>query len=112
MATPNQSTTSADKVALYDKLIATHPKIERKGAAHPYTSLKLNGHTFTLWHPSSTLAIRLPEGKREEFLRYETTLFEAYGAGCESASQFATCVPPLPYPTIPGPFVSPVDAAC
>jgi hypothetical protein len=79
MAKPNQSATSADKVALYDKLIATHPKIERKGAANPYTSL--NGHMFTLLHQSSSLAIRLPESKREEFLKkHKTTLFEAYGA--------------------------------
>jgi TfoX/Sxy family transcriptional regulator of competence genes len=64
-------------VDLYDKLIATNPKIERKGAANPYTSL--NGNMFTLLHQSS-LAIRLPEDKREEFLRkYNTTLFTAYG---------------------------------
>jgi TfoX/Sxy family transcriptional regulator of competence genes len=62
---------------LYEKLIATNPKIERKGAANPYTSL--NGNMFTLLHQSS-LAIRLPEDKREEFLRkYNTTLFTAYG---------------------------------
>jgi hypothetical protein len=50
---------------LYDQLIATNPKIERKGAANPYTSL--NGNMFTLLH-QSRLAIRLPEDKREEFL--------------------------------------------
>lgn len=67
----------ADKVALYDKLIATNPKIERKGAANPYTSL--NGNMFTLLH-SGSLAIRLPEDKRGEFLKkYKTTLYEAYG---------------------------------
>ncbi len=66
-------------VAQYDKLIATIPKIERKGDANPYTSL--NGNMFTLLHQSRTLAIRLPEDKREEFLKkYQTTLFEAYGA--------------------------------
>ncbi len=66
-------------VAQYDKLIATIPQIERKGDANPYTSL--NGNMFTLLHQSRTLAIRLPEGKREEFLKkYQTTLFEAYGA--------------------------------
>jgi TfoX/Sxy family transcriptional regulator of competence genes len=64
-------------VDLYDKLISTNPKIERKGAANPYTSL--NGNMFTLLHQFS-LAIRLPEDKREEFLRkYNTTLFKAYG---------------------------------
>ena len=76
MATSKRNETNAN-VDLYDKLIATNPKIERKGAANPYTSL--NGNMFTLLHQSS-LAIRLPEDKREEFLRkYNTTLFKAYG---------------------------------
>jgi TfoX/Sxy family transcriptional regulator of competence genes len=70
-------TPSAEE-ALYDKLIATNPGIERKGAANPYTSL--NGNMFTLLHQSA-LAIRLPEEEREKFLKkYKTTLFEAYGA--------------------------------
>jgi hypothetical protein len=78
MGTSKKSTTSSAKVDLYDKLIATNPKIERKGAANPYTSL--NGNMFTLLHQSSSLAIRLPEDKREEFLKkYKTTLFKAYG---------------------------------
>jgi len=69
---------SDDRVALYDRLIATNPKIERKGDANPYTSL--NGNMFTLLH-QSRLAIRLPEDEREKFLKkYKTTLFEAYGA--------------------------------
>jgi TfoX/Sxy family transcriptional regulator of competence genes len=77
MGTPKTSTTPADKIALYDKLIATNPKLMRKGAANPYTSL--NGHMFTLLH-SGSLAIRLPEDKREVFLKkYKTTLFKAYG---------------------------------
>jgi TfoX/Sxy family transcriptional regulator of competence genes len=76
MATSKRNETNAN-VDLYDKLIATNPKIERKGVANPYTSL--NGNMFTLLHQSS-LAIRLPEDKREEFLRkYNTTLFMAYG---------------------------------
>ena len=76
MAASKRNDTNAN-VDLYDKLIATNPKIERKGAANPYTSL--NGNMFTLLHQSS-LAIRLPEDKREEFLRkYNTTLFTAYG---------------------------------
>jgi TfoX/Sxy family transcriptional regulator of competence genes len=76
MAASKRNETNGN-VDLYDKLIATNPKIERKGAANPYTSL--NGNMFTLLHQSS-LAIRLPEDKREEFLRrYNTTLFKAYG---------------------------------
>jgi len=69
--------TPSSQEVLYDKLIATNPKIERKGDANPYTSL--NGNMFTLLH-QSRLAIRLPEDEREEFLKkYKTTLFEAYG---------------------------------
>jgi TfoX/Sxy family transcriptional regulator of competence genes len=77
MAPSKKSTTASTNVDLYDKLISTNPKIERKGAANPYTSL--NGNMFTLLHQFS-LAIRLPEDQREEFLRkYNTTLFKAYG---------------------------------
>jgi TfoX/Sxy family transcriptional regulator of competence genes len=68
---------TAPNEALYDKLIATIPEIERKGDANPYTSL--NGNMFTLLH-QSRLAIRLPEDEREKFLKkYKTSLFEAYG---------------------------------
>jgi hypothetical protein len=69
----------ADKLALYEKLVKTNPKIERKGAANPYTSL--NDHMFTYLNQSGSLALRLPEDEREKFLKkYKTTLFEAYGA--------------------------------
>jgi hypothetical protein len=78
MGTSKKSTPISAKVDLYDMLIATNPKIERKGAANPYTSL--NGNMFTLLHQSTSLAIRLPEDKREEFLKkYKTALFKAYG---------------------------------
>jgi hypothetical protein len=78
MAEKKKNNIPADKLELYDKLIATHPKIERKGAANPYTSL--NGHMFTYLNPSGSLALRLPQDEREVFLKkYKTTLFEAYG---------------------------------
>jgi TfoX/Sxy family transcriptional regulator of competence genes len=68
---------SNNNEALYDKLIATNPAIERKGDANPYTSL--NGNMFTLLH-QSRLAICLPDDEREKFLKkYKTNLFEAYG---------------------------------
>lgn len=74
---PSKKTPSEQEL-LFDKLIATNPKIERKGDANPYTSL--NGNMFTLLH-QSRLAIRLPEDQRNKFLqKYKTTLFEAYGA--------------------------------
>ncbi len=80
MGTPKKLDIPADKLALYDKLIATHPEIERKGAANPYTSL--NGHMFSLLlGPRGVMALRLPEDEREKFLKkYDTTLYEAYGA--------------------------------
>jgi TfoX/Sxy family transcriptional regulator of competence genes len=79
MGTAKKSSIPPDKSELYDKLIATHPKIERKGAAMGYTSL--NGHMFSLLGPSGTLALRLPEAEREKFLtKYKAKLHEAYGA--------------------------------
>jgi hypothetical protein len=70
---------AADKVALYDKLIATRPEIERRGDANPYTAV--NGNMFTILLGSESLGIRLPEEERAKFLKkYETTLLEAYGA--------------------------------
>ena len=82
MGPAKKTSIPADKVALYDQLIATIPELKRKGAANPYTSL--NGNMFTLLHQSRSLAIRLPEDKREEFLKkHKTTLFKAYGATME-----------------------------
>lgn len=79
MSTKKKCLVPADKLALYDTLVATNPKIERKGAANPYTSL--TGHMFSYMNSSGSLALRLPEKEREEFLKkYKTTLFEAYGA--------------------------------
>jgi TfoX/Sxy family transcriptional regulator of competence genes len=67
------------KVGLYEELIATIPGLVRKGAANPYTAI--NGNMFTLLHQSERLAIRLPEDRRQEFLKkHKAALFEAYGA--------------------------------
>jgi hypothetical protein len=69
----------AEKLALFDKLIAANPKIERKGANNAYAAV--NGNMFLLMQPSGVLAMRLPEGAREEFLKkYKSKLYEAYGA--------------------------------
>ena len=63
---------------LYDKLIATNPMVERKGATMPYTSL--NGHMFSFIAKDGTFVLRLPEEARESFLKkYKTKLCEAYG---------------------------------
>jgi hypothetical protein len=72
------SPVSAEKLALYEKLLATNPKIGRKGRTNPYTSH--NGHMFTHLTPTGTLAVRLPPADVDKFLKkYKTTLFEAYG---------------------------------
>ena len=67
-----------DKVELYEKLVATNPLIERKGATVPYTSL--NGHMFSYLSKEGKLALRLPPPEREAFLKkYKAKLCEAYG---------------------------------
>ena len=78
MATKKTAGAPPDKVELYEKLVATNPKAERKGAAFPYTSL--NGHMFSILTKDGTLALRLPEKEREAFLKkYKTKLSVQYG---------------------------------
>ena len=66
MPSPKKSAIPADKLALYDALIKSVPQIERKGAAHPYTSL--NGHMFTYLDQTGTLGLRLPADALKTFL--------------------------------------------
>jgi hypothetical protein len=74
MPSAKKSKIPADKLELYNKLIATHPKIERKGDVHPYTSL--NGHMFTYLDQTGTMGMRLPQDEVEKFLKkYKTVLF-------------------------------------
>jgi hypothetical protein len=70
----------AEKIAPYERLLATIPGLERKGADNPCTSL--NGNMFSLLlSPTGRMALRLSTDDREQFLRkYKTTLFEAHGA--------------------------------
>ena len=68
----------ADKLGLYEKLVATVPAVERKGATIPYTAC--NGHMFSYLSKAGTLALRLPEDARATFLnKYKTTLCKQYG---------------------------------
>jgi hypothetical protein len=78
MKTSKRAAAPADKVALYQQLVATNPEVELKGATHPYTAI--NGNMFSYLHPSGLMALRLPAEERDKFLKkYKTTLFEAYG---------------------------------
>ena len=80
MTAQKKSPISAEKVALYEKAVATLSGVERKGADDPYTSL--NGNMFSpLSAVTETMALRLPKEEREAFLKkYKSKLFEADGA--------------------------------
>jgi hypothetical protein len=67
-----------EKLALYQKLVATNPKVELKGDSVPYTSL--NGHMFSYLSKDGKLELRLPAAERDAFLKeYKARLCEAYG---------------------------------
>jgi hypothetical protein len=69
---------ASSKLELYEKLVATNPKVKRQGATVPYTSL--NGHMFSYLSKEGKLELRLPDGEREAFLKkYKAKLCEAYG---------------------------------
>ena len=70
--------TPSANLALYEKLVASNPRVERKGAVMPYTSV--NGHMFSFLTSTGKLALRLPEEARAEFLKkYKTKLCEQHG---------------------------------
>jgi len=79
MATKSKpSPPPADKIALYEKVVAQFPEVERKGDNVPYTSL--NGNMFSYLHKDGTMGLRLPEKVREDFLKeHKAKLMEAYG---------------------------------
>ena len=67
-----------DKLLLYQKLVATSAGIDLKGETVPYTSV--NGNMSSYLSKDGKLALRLPEGEREEFLKkYGAKLCQAYG---------------------------------
>src|ERR1700683_1183398 len=67
-----------NKLELYEKLIATNPNVERKGATVPYTSV--NSHTLSYLSKEGKLELRLPPAERDAFLKkYKAKLCEAYG---------------------------------
>ncbi len=68
----------AEVLAAYDRLIATSPGLERKGARLPYTSI--NGNMSSFVGESRVLALRLSASDRAAFLsRFATSLHEAHG---------------------------------
>jgi hypothetical protein len=78
MAKPKTAAAPAAQLELYEKLVATNPKVERKGATVPYTSV--NGHMFSYLSKEGKLALRLPDPDRHAFLKkYNASLCSAYG---------------------------------
>ena len=68
----------AEKVRLYEALIATSPGVERKGAALPYTSL--NGNMFSILSKEGVMGLRLSKPDREAFLKdHGASLYSDYG---------------------------------
>jgi len=69
----------AEALALYEKLVATNPEVERKGDTMPYTSR--NGHMFSLLTKEAIVILRLPEEEREAFIeKYKSKHPVQYGA--------------------------------
>ena len=67
-----------DALALYEKLVAMSPDVERKGKAMPYTSR--NGHMFSFLAKNGAMSLRLAETDREAFLKkHKTKLSEQHG---------------------------------
>ena len=63
---------------LYEKLVATNPNVERKGATVPYTSV--NGNMFSYLSKEGKLELRLPPEERKAFLKkHNAQLCQAYG---------------------------------
>ncbi len=68
--------TYAEKLALYEKLVATNKKVSRTGDTTPYTSL--NGNMFSLLTKEGTLILRLDPDSQAAFIKkYE--LPDQYG---------------------------------
>jgi hypothetical protein len=79
MAAKKESNIPAEKLALYDKLVATNRDVERKGDTVPYTSL--NGHMFSYINTDGSVVLRLSKKDQEAFVaKYKTVPVMSYGA--------------------------------
>jgi hypothetical protein len=89
MAKPAAGAVPLDKLELYEKLVATNPSVERKGATVPYTSV--NGNMFSYLSKEGKLELRLPAGEREMFLKkYKESCARHMGRFSPSTSRFPT----------------------
>jgi hypothetical protein len=78
MTKPDAKTYAAN-LALYEKMLAIDPSVQRKGATMPYTSL--NGNMYSLFTREARLILRLSPDNAEKFLKeFKSTVPEMYGA--------------------------------
>jgi len=61
----------ADRLEIYEKLVAKYPEIARKGAANPYTSM--NGNMFSFLDKNGSLALRISDEDRAAFMKKHGT---------------------------------------
>jgi hypothetical protein len=72
------TTVPSARLEAYDRLVASQPGLERKGASLPYTSI--NGH-MSSFVDGTGVAIRLASTDRAAFIeRFGSRLHEAHGA--------------------------------
>jgi hypothetical protein len=68
----------ADRLALYEALVASVEGVERKGAANPYTSR--NGHMTSFIDKAGEVSLRLSRADQAEFIeQYESRIPVQYG---------------------------------
>ena len=78
MPRPAKPAHSAEVLAAYVRVIATQPRVSRKGATIPYTSL--NGNMSSYLDEAGRLVLRLSADDRAAFIsEYRTRLHEAHG---------------------------------
>ena len=68
----------ADKLALYEQLVASVEGVERKGAANPYTSR--NGYMTSFIDKAGEVSLRLSKADQAEFIgAYDSRVPVQYG---------------------------------
>ena len=68
-----------ERLNLYDALIDTCTRFDRKGKAMPYTSA--NGYMFSLLNKAGEIGIRFSKETQQKYMAaYNTTIFKSYNA--------------------------------
>lgn len=69
----------AERLAIYDELVARCPDFERKGKKMIYTSA--NGYMFSILNKAGEIGIRLPKDQGKRFMEeHDSTEFRSYGS--------------------------------